>query len=77
MFNFYDYEDSDVSEAVEAVTGDDVQHLCLDDEHIFWYVLEDGAVDDNDLGAESIEDLYDTEVLKKIQAYLEENYETY
>jgi hypothetical protein len=75
MADIADFEYTDISEAVDAVTGDDVQYLCLDDEHTFWYVLEDGAVDDNDTGAESIEDIYGTEVLTKIQAYLEANYE--
>jgi hypothetical protein len=74
-FNFYDYDSSDISEAIDAVTGDDVQQLCLDDEHLYWYIVQDGGVDDNDAGAETIDDLYDTEVVEKIQAYLEANYE--
>jgi predicted transcriptional regulator len=75
-FSFFDYEDSDISEAVKAVTGDDVIYTSIDEEHIFWYTLVDGVVDEDDIGVDSIVDLYSPEVLEEIQAYLEANYPT-
>jgi hypothetical protein len=71
------YEDTDVAEAVEAVTGDTVLYTSIDDEHWLWFVdnSEDGSLSYENPNAECLEDLYSKEDLDKIQAYLEANYE--
>jgi hypothetical protein len=75
--SFYDYDDADVSEAVEAVTGEGVIRACIDDEHLFWYTLDsDGNIGENQAGAEGVDDLFSNEVAEKILAYLEAYYET-
>lgn len=75
-FSFYNYSTDDVSEAVHAVTGDTVIYTSIDDEHVFWFILDDdGSIAEDDIGAEGIDDLYPAEVVEGIQAYLQSNYE--
>jgi hypothetical protein len=77
-FSYLNYEDDDISAAIKAVTGDNAVFACIDDEHVFWFVVEnegDTPTYDDNLGcAEFLEDLYSEDQLKEIQAYLEENY---
>jgi FAD/FMN-containing dehydrogenase len=78
MADITDFEYADISEAVEAVTGDSVVYTSIDDEHTFWFILsEDWFIDEEDSAyAECLDDLYPDEVLEKVLAYLEANYES-
>jgi hypothetical protein len=76
-FDIYDYEYTDISEAVEAVTGTTVVYTSIDDEHAFWFVVEDEneSITYDNPNAEFLDELYSEEDLDKVQAYLEANYE--
>lgn len=76
-YTFGNYDDTDVTEAVEAVTGDTAVYTSIDDEHWLWFIRdsEDGSLSYESPNAECLEDLYLGEELDKIQAYLEANCE--
>jgi hypothetical protein len=75
-FSFFDYDNSDIAEAVEAVTGDTVVYTSIDDEHAYWFVVEDEdePITYENPNVEGIDELYPPEVLQQIEAYLVANY---
>jgi hypothetical protein len=68
----YDFDTDVVAEAVYAVIGDRVVYTSIDDEHVFWYVLDDeGKIDEQySAGAEGLDDIYSAEQLEAVLAYL-------
>jgi hypothetical protein len=67
----YDFDTDVVAEAVYAVIGDRVVYTSIDDEHVFWYVLdEDGKIDEDDLGVECVDELYSDEQVAAVIAWL-------
>jgi hypothetical protein len=68
----FDFDTDVVAEAVYAVIGDRVVYTSIDDEHVFWYVLDDeGKIDEEySAGAEGLDDIYSAEQLEEVLAYL-------
>ena len=75
-FYFSNYDDEDVAAAVKAVIGDNVVCTCIDDEHNFWFLLNDEnetpTYEDN-ASVDSITDFYTVEECAELQAFLEKN----